>query len=577
MACVEKIKCPECGHNSLQVFYEEDKDSYGSYCFGECRKQMGNPYEGEDAPKPPKPKSDEEVKQEVQDIRKAPIFRGLGKDKSWRGIPGNAFASWGCRLLVSEYDGVTPYAVAFPVAKGKKLLGWKVRTLAGKTMWNVGKLKGETVDPFGMARAMRAGGRRLYVTEGEYDAVALDYILRVYEEEKYRKKAVAVVSLPNGVDSADKTMVRLSNLGADERFDDIILVFDADKPGKDAEEAAQAVIPTVLVADKPYGIKDPNEALEKGKGKEMHHLARWKAHKPPIEGVVRVSDVMNEVIKPVEAGLPYPWPTITEHLKGQVLGSTVAVGAGVGLGKTTMAHQIAADNIQNHGAPVFMALLEEQNTNTIRNVAGRMDRAIYHNPSVAYDQDQFMTTVESLQDKLLMWKSSGDHAGRFDMEEIIKAVRFNHAEFGVEHAFIDNATRLVDHMTARDANEAINKFSSELEALAAQLGIYIMLFSHLNPPAKGQVPHEAGGPVYTSQFTGSRGIMRSFGGILSFRRRKEYQEGDGTDPNKSIITTLKNRNFGSEGEGEVKTYYNQQTGRIEESWWDGNLIPEQEM
>lgn len=568
MACVEKIKCKDCGGSNLQVFYNETTDSYSSFCFSGCNEYKGNPYKKGHIPVF-KVKTQEEIREEISDTQRSPIFQGLGQSRTFRGIPGAAFKSWGVRLLVSEEDGVKPYAVAFPYSDEGKLVGWKVSTLKKKAFWSVGSTK--NADSFGLERALKIGGKTLYITEGEFDAIALDYALvkdSQRGDSKYTRKSFPVISLSAGAGSMAKNLKKIRKR-IKNNFDEVVLVVDNDKHGLKAEKKAQELFPDILRADKPSGCKDANEAVEKQLTYKLANLVRWKAHKPPIEGVVLVSTVLSKALEKPVMGLSYPIEGLSKLTYGQRFGEAVALGAGVGTGKTVTAHEFAAWNMTEHGVPCYMILLEEENHFTVKNVAAKIDDIPYSNPTIQYDEDQFIETVEGLQDKLIMWESSGDQYLRFDMEEIMSSIRFNVEEYGTRFVYLDNFTRLVDHLSPSDANEFINRYSSEVENLASQLDINIMCYSHLNPPFKGSTSHEAGGEVFLSQFTGSRGIMRSFPMIMSFRRNKHATSEDGQSKDNSIITVLKNRKYGNEDE--VRTQYQPTTGRLLEYDWEGDL------
>ncbi len=65
------------------------------------------------------------------------------------------------------------------------------------------------VDLFGWKQAVTSGARRLIITEGEFDAIALTKILQTYTPEKWLDNAPAVVSIPNGSATASKDIARL--------------------------------------------------------------------------------------------------------------------------------------------------------------------------------------------------------------------------------------------------------------------------------------------------------------------------------------------------------------------------------
>ena len=571
--CVEKLPCEDCGGSDcLQSFYDDVKDTHYSICFGGCGMEAkGNPYSEGEGPKV-QPKTPEQIREEIREVQKCSTFKGFQNKPDWRGIPVESFKQWGVRTLLSEHDGITPYALAFGYTDEETLLGWKCITIKGKNMFSVGDIK--DADMFGWTRASKIGGKRLYITEGEYDAISLDHCLvKANKGSKYSKKGYAVVSLTSGGGSIVKNLKKMRKR-IKKRFKEVVLVLDNDEVGQKAEKEAQKLWPEVLRVDKPQGCKDANDAVKKKLTYEMAQLAQWEAHKLPIQGVIRVSDVMTKAIAPVQYGLSYPLEGLTEMTYGQHFGSTVCLGAGVGTGKTVTAHLFGAHNMNFHKEPCFMALLEEANHTTVKNIAAKIDNIPYNNPSVEYDQDQFMETCSSLQDKLFMWESEGDQYLRFDMDEILEAIRFNALEYGCRFAYIDNFTRLVDHLSPSEANEFINKYSSEVEGLAAQLDIHIMTYSHLNPVRDGGAPHEAGGEVYANQLTGSRGIMRSFPYLMSFRRNKHAKEEQGRHKDNSIISVIKDRPHGREWS--IKTKYDPKTGNLAEYDWEGELENEKE-
>lgn len=558
-----RVTCPDCiiedgegAEKRAFVFYNQEYDNYSAYCYKHCT-LIKNPFKKGEEPVITKKTYEEKQEQSLQ-VKELPNV-----DREIRGIPAKMYSNWGVKMAFSEYDGKTPYAIYYPYGSTTELKGWKQRNLLVKSFSSVGDTKGAM--PFGWVKAMKAGARRLYITEGEQDAIALDYALMLVNNKnpKYKGAKNAIISLPDGAGSAGKTMKLIHDEGA---WKEIILVFDNDEAGKAAVKAVQKVNRDVLVATMPTGCKDANDAVKKKLYKELFSAVMWDAKKPPIQGVVHVSEVIDRVIEKPVMGLSYPWDSVTELTYGQRFGECCGIGGGVGIGKTLLAHEIAAHNIVVHGLPVFTILLEEDNGSTLRNIAGKIDSIPYHKPDSEYDNDKFLETVHSLEGKLMMWKDDGDQYQRFEIDEIIKAIRFNVAEYGVKFVAIDNATRLVDHLGAGEANEFLNKYASELEGLSTELDIHIDLFSHLNKPSKGNV-HENGGKVFADQFTGSRGMMRSFPLMMGFERNKSLSSADSC---KSSIVILKNRKYG--GEGLVKTQYYKDTGRLIENLWSGSNI-----
>lgn len=570
MAAVNRIKhdVEHCqSGQGAQVFYDDAKGIYTAYCFS-CASRgleayVKDPFNGKAPSITIKKKTEDEINEEIQEIRnlKAPTFEH-------RKIEARYFANCGIKLAYSEYDGKTPFTFNFPFTLEGRLLGYKSIMIDKKAMWSVGDIKG--ADLFNWEIAKKKNVKRLYVTEGEWDCRALEQMLEAHaEKRKSSYNKFAVTSLPHGVGSAVTTLGRMRK-EIEKYFDQVVLVFDNDEPGKIAVKEVQKILPGILVATYPTNAKDANENLIRGDGDLFADFCIWKSNRPVTEGVVSVTTVMARDETPPEPGLSYPWEFFTQNNVAQVMGEVTCTGAGVGLGKTLISHMRTAHNIKVHKRKVFSVLLEEPNKTTLYNVAGKADGIQYHIPAVnAANREQFLETAYSLDGDLLLWESEGQASqNRFDIVEIVKAIRYNAMEFGVEFVEIDNFTRLVDHLTTGEANEFINKWSSEIANLAEELKIHIGVYSHLNAPKdRTAKDHENGGKVLASQFTGSRGIMRSFQLLFGFERNKGAE---GDSQSNSFMACIKNRYYG--GEARYKTKYDKSTGLLLPFNWDGDEL-----
>ena len=265
--CGDRMSCKDCGSSdAVQAFINEDKalgmEWYSSFCFGKCYEQKGDPYSGKEAPKV-LVKTPEQLKEEVTLIKSCKPFV---VSEPYRGIPPEFFNGWGCRTLLSEFDGKTPYAIAFPYSDYGDLSGWKARPFKKKTFWGIGKTK--DVDVFGLVRALRLGGDTLWIVEGEFDAIALNYCLSLYgEEDQY-----PVVSLTMGGGSISKNLQYIETR-VRHRFKHKVLVLDNDDVGIKAEETAKNLWPEVITVSKPGKSKDANDAVMKDLAREMGELA----------------------------------------------------------------------------------------------------------------------------------------------------------------------------------------------------------------------------------------------------------------------------------------------------------------
>jgi len=265
--CVEKIECKDCGSSdSVQAYLNIDSqlgvEWYTSFCHGACWANKGDPYT--DAPAPVVvPKTEAELLEELNVILSCKLFR---PKKPYRGIPPEFYLSWGCRLLLSEFDGRTPYAIGFAYSDHGKLTGWKCRPFKKKDFYALGRTSG--VDPFGWTRAIKLGGDTLWVVEGEYDAIALDYCMVLAGN----KKMYPVISLTQGGGSIEKNFKHIESRMAS--YKHVVLVLDNDKVGLLAEETAKEMWPNkIILVSKPEGSKDANDAVKAGHAIQMGMLA----------------------------------------------------------------------------------------------------------------------------------------------------------------------------------------------------------------------------------------------------------------------------------------------------------------
>ena len=265
--CVEKMRCPDCKGHTLQVYFNTEEELgvewFTSFCHGSCYEQKGDPYADKKAPTVIK-KTEKELESEAKEVLSCKRFLPRA---DFRGIPPSQFKRWNIRLLLSEYDGKTPYAIAFSYALYGKLIGWKARVLKRKTFFSIGNTRG--ADPFGLSKAMLTFTDTLWVTEGEFDAIALEYCMIEYGD----KPAYPVVSLTMGGGSLEQNLEIIYDRVFD-KCKNLVLVLDSDRVGLASVERAK-----LLWGDKvkavtcTEGFKDPNDMVKAGLHLEMGKLA----------------------------------------------------------------------------------------------------------------------------------------------------------------------------------------------------------------------------------------------------------------------------------------------------------------
>ncbi|MGL4994053.1 MAG: DnaB-like helicase C-terminal domain-containing protein [Bacteroidales bacterium] len=471
-----------------------------------------------------------------------------------RGIRLDVAERFGVRVGLSYTDGSTPVSHFYPKKKDGTLVSFKVRNLDPKYFYAIGN--GSGCDFFGMDQAQLGDiwTGRLHIFEDELSCMSAYQALT--ENSSSRIKP-ATIALPDGAGSIATVLSRLRSFV--ESFEEVVLCMDNDEAGEEAVNVARKIYPNIKIARIPKGlkkdgspIKDANDLLMEGRSTELNNLLRFKAAKESPAGSVSIADCIEEALKKPEWGIPFPWDGLTQMTFGLRLGEIVAIGAGVSLGKTLLAHEMASWLTIEHKFKVGVFLLEEQVGDSVKNIAGKSANTPFHRPDLEFDPNVLREEAMRYDGQLFLYNNFGQN----EWADIKQCMRFWVVEHGVKWIFLDNITTLVAHLTPAEANTEISKIASELAGMCAELDFTCFIFSHLNAPQSG-APHEEGGPVKEVQFTGSRSLMRWCQLIIGFERNKQAE---GEAKNYSMIRLLKDRKFGRSGV--VHTKYIVETGRL---------------
>lgn len=545
--CVEKMP-HDCGsRKGLQVF-EKDDGTYDGFCFS-CRTYVHDPYKDKPAGYVPPPvfrKSPEQIAEEIVEIESYPTV-----DLPERKLKEEYLDYFGVKIGLNEADGVTPVSHHYPYSREAYITAYKNHIIESKSMWSTGDQK--EVDLFGWDQAVTSGAKRLIITEGELDTVALFQVLKDSNKGgAYADYNPAVCSLPHGAASAEKDIARLSEKIL-RNFKDVVLAFDMDEAGKRATEAVMRIAPTFLAADLP--AKDANECLMTGRSKALKTAVMFKAATPKNTRLVYGGSLAEAGRKEAEWGISYPWDGLTEITRGMRFTETHYWGAGVKMGKSELVNALGSHFIIKHGLKVFMAKPEEANRKTYQMLVGKAASRIFHDPKIPFDFAAYDKYEVMIGDNVVM-VNLYQHLGWETLKGDIIAAALE----GYRVIFIDPITNLTNNMDAATANTALMGIASELAAMAHDLDIAIHIFCHLKAPAQG-APHEMGGKIYSNQFAGSRAMMRSCNYMIGLEGNKDADLPI-EERNLRDIVVLEDREFGNVGR--VPLFWDHMTGAFNE-------------
>jgi twinkle protein len=548
--CIDKIP-HSCGtRDGLQVFADPDTGKVDGFCFS-CSTYIGHPYG-----KPvtaddidlPEPKTPEQIALEIAEVDG---FQTV--DIRERKLRAKYLERFGVKVAMSEEDGRTPSATYFPIYKQGRKSGYYIRSLGeDKYQWSIGDVKGG--EPFGWQEAKRSGAHTLIIFEGKEDAVAGEAVFDRHGKEEFKP---ACISLPNGTNSVESSLSQIQQ-EASRAFRKIIICFDDDKAGHRAEEKAMQIFPKAHVVRLPE--KDMNDCLIKGCANAAFKALAFNSAPPKNSRLILADKELHlSARNPTPWGeLTWPWPTMNDLTRNIRYGETIYLGAGVKMSKSEIVNTLGAHFMKAHQVKVFMAKPEEELKKTYKMVCGKMVGQVFHDPKIEFDYGKYDEAGRMIGDNLILLDLY-QHIGW----ETLKMDIVSAAAMGCKVIFIDPITNLTNGMNAADANTHLQQVAQDLSAMAMDLDIVIFIFCHLKAhdgnisPDKrkaaydkgqyvrlGNCQHERGGDVLSSQFAGSRSMMRSCNLMLGIEGNKDNDLPEHIR-NMRYLSFLEDREFGN--------------------------------
>lgn len=430
-----------------------------------------------------------------------------------------------------------------PYYRDGELVAQHVRG-AGKTFcWlgSTGKL-----ELFGQSRC-KGRGQLLVITEGEIDAMSVAQSF----------SGVDVVSVPNGAESAARYVEQ--NLEFVEGYAEVVLMFDNDKPGRQAIESVAGLLTPgkAKVVGYPEDMKDANDFLKAGRGSELRNLIyHAQVYRP--DGILAASAVtLSELQKPIAKGEPYEFPLLQQRTAGARKEELTLWTAGSGIGKSTLTRQIAYQ-YRMHGKRIGMIYLEENVRKTLTGFIA-LDNSV---PLFRLQQDPHCITSAAFQesyDRLI--KREGlyvyDHFGSLESRNLISKLRYMAVSLKLDYLFLDHISIVVSGMESADERKDIDMLMTSLRSLAENTGVGIHAVVHLKR-VNGKC-YNTGGQVDLSDLRGSGSLEQLSDTVIALERN---QQAEGEAKDESTIRVLKCRATGDTGECD-HLKYNRETGWLE--------------
>ena len=469
---------------------------------------------------------------------------------------------YGVRTLLNGLDGQTPVAIAYPYYNiYNNIIGYKKRVLSDKIFTAIGDMKIDNISLFGANKFN--GGKKLYITEGEIDALSLYQTLKTLAGPGYKHLDPCVVSLPHGAKSAANALGTPHTQEFLSKFSEIILVFDQDEAGQEAVSSVCSFLPIDKVKIASLTEKDANAMLMAGKSNDLKWAVLTEAKSYHPEGITTSARLVASALAQAEQGTDWPWPTLTELTYG-ISPGIIGIGAGVGIGKTEFFHELIHHTAIHERRPVGVFLLEEAPGRTLKILAGKSINKALHRPDVIASPSDVEESIKHFftpREYLYLF----DHKGSRDWDTIFAQCKYLAAVHNVRDIVIDPLTAIISH--EENTDRALHKLMADMSMLVADpYNCTVYYSSHLNEPPRDRRPHEEGGRVQESHFAGSRAMIRFSNYIIGLERNK--QEPELSKRNTTTVRVLKDRDYGTATGETFELYYDIDTGRYLEQTFD---------
>jgi len=439
---------------------------------------------------------------------------------------------------------------SYPYFIANEIAGYKVREPNKIFIWQ-GTSKGTGL--FG-EQLFQNKGKYITVTEGECDAMAAYELLG----SKW-----PVVSLKNGAGGAPQDFK--NSLEFLENFDNVVINFDNDKPGREAaRKVAKLLTPgKAKILYMPDEYKDANDMLKQSQ-QNLYVTAWWASKTYTPSGVMNLSDNLDKLKnRERKECVPYPWEGLNKKLYGMRQGELITLTGGTGLGKSSITRELEHHLIANTKDKVGILALEEDWTRTADGLLSieANTRLYIDEERDAYGQDKYSELSEEYlngKNKDRVWIHA--HFGANDFEDIISKLRYMIIGCGCRWVVVDHLHMLLSSLTAGDERTGIDNIMMRLRKLVEETGAGMVLVSHLRR-VEGNRGHENGITVSLNHLRGSQSIAQLSDCVIALER--DQQAEDPQEANTTHLRVLKSRYTGDVGLAS-HLLYDKTTGRLHE-------------
>lgn len=370
------------------------------------------------------------------------------------------------RIQLQKAEDGTPVRYAFGYPDNTKYRGYEE-----KKFWL--KDSGAVNDLFGPE--FNAGtSKKLYITEGEFDAASLYQVLG----KTYPVKALPTASW------GDKFIKK--NRDYLDSFQEIIYAGELDDAGRKSADRLYEIFPTKFHYVNMSQHKDANEFLMAGHADQL----KWAALKPQRytpENFYVSLDRFDKILAeetPYEY-VPTPCAKLNESIQGHTKGGMTLYKAFPGSGKTTLFRYFQYDLLKNTDNKIAVLHLEESKSTTLRGLAsyelGKNVNTKIAAQESGVSESEVRDCLKSFvkDDNLVLFEfHPSDYSDIF--EAALRYIRICVTVYGADFVFLDHIQRLAYMAGVEDATRNLTTFAVKVEDMCRQLNFGFNAISHVN-------------------------------------------------------------------------------------------------
>lgn len=380
-----------------------------------------------------------------------------------RGIDADVCKLYGIQLQLDEDGNPLRYAFKYP----EKV---KLRLYDEKKFWV--KDGGSINDLFGPP--VNAGSsKRIYITEGEFDAASLFQVLG---------KTYPVKSLPSS-SIGDKFIKH--NFAFLNSFQEVVYAGELDDAGRGAAEKLYAALPEKFYYVSMSKHKDANDFLTAGDGEDL----KWSALKPQRYSPDNFFCSDDAVREAIETENPYGYvPTghtgLDDKIRGLVRGGLTFIKAPRGTGKTEVIRYFETGLLKNSDTRIALLHMEEMRSTTYRAMA---TYELGVNVRTKDDAKENGISEEEVI-KAAQRATDGERTVIFEMRshddpmKLLEYTRLAATVYGAQYIFVDHVQRLayLSQSGVDAATSTLTTLGSQMAQLSKELNIGVIFISQVN-------------------------------------------------------------------------------------------------